>query len=482
MPRRVVLFPLLTLFATSVLVMVDIMDVSCGLQLLHHGLKVLPTANSIFSPQEATVIEQSPRSLMVSCKICGCSILFASLHAPHEQSDQDAKDVWWKYIESYLRKASGHSLLCLMGDYNARVGEEDGNLIGERTCSITNDNGMRMYTFMQDLGLWAPSTFGSVHSGHDWTWTHPKGTKARLDYILVSQDERLVPWSSRVLDEIQSSLTTQDHEAVLQEIQVAVYEKCKRIKRRAYDWELLHTEWGTDRLREIISNLPSPSWEEDVHTHWQQLEDGIHQGLKESFPPRPRPRRRDIFSKETWGHVARRKACKFGLEQCDLALDFLDVSFAWKAWKDGALIGDAARAGLLSQWLTVLAHGFFKKGFKQHAVRVRQSVQTDKAQYIEQVVIRMPTLLVPRPCLRLYVPFALGGLWQREESILCRDFAVMLKSLLILLEVIKFGWSIVPLWRQEFVPPPKGFFKGHAGMWLSDNKTVPRWTWWNSLL
>ena len=128
----------------------------------HHGCElwfstVTPlvegVAGSSFSPQEAVVVEQSPRSIMVMCKIFGCSILFASLHAPHEQSDQEAKDLWWRSIESHLRKAGNTCLLCLMGDFNARLGEADGEIVGERTCPITNDNGMRLYTLAGSLSV-----------------------------------------------------------------------------------------------------------------------------------------------------------------------------------------------------------------------------------------------------------------------------------------------------------------------------------------
>ena len=342
--------------------------------------------DSTFEEKNATVVESTPRLLMVSCCMRGCSILFVSAHAPHEEKQSEDKDGWWENFRSKINSARRRSYVCIMGDFNARLGEGDLEVVGGRTCPATNDNGMRLFHFMQDHHCWAPSTFDEVHEGQDWTWTHPRGSRARLDYIIVSQEENFKPWCSKVMKDIQSSLTIRDHEAVYLDFEIYETKGRGHQPRRTYNWEALHTEWGANKLKEIVAQLPDPCWEDDVHVHWQKLEDGLHAGLLEHFPPKAKRSRKDIFSSTTWTFLEQRKACKQGLDQCDDALDNFEVKGAIRAWKDGETLKAADRLNILNQWLIVLAHIFFKNDFRRSAKELRQSLMQDKTKYIESVV------------------------------------------------------------------------------------------------
>ena len=352
--------------------------------------KVLPfiekERGSTFSIQEATVIDNSPRSIIVKCRISGCSVLFASLHAPIENAKQEEKDQWWHRVSQKLRGVMQGTFTFVMGDFNSRLGDDDGIHVGDRTCVATNDNGMRLYYMMQDFNLWAPSTFSSVHAGPDFTWTHPREIKSRLDYILVSQDDSLLPWSSRVMPEIQSSLTVRDHEAVQLDVDLYTHKRGRNTRRRNYDWDALQTPWGASKIKEIINNLPDPQWSDDVRIHWQRLEEGIHQGLEKFFPAKAKKHRKDIFTKETWYQLRSRKWFKEALDHCDDVFDAFEQRSAILAWKDGAGLLAADGVVKLHQWATVLAHLFFKAGFKHHALALRKSVQHDKASFIDDVV------------------------------------------------------------------------------------------------
>ena len=352
--------------------------------------KVLPfiekDRGSTFSIHEATVIDNSPRSIIVKCRISGCMVLFASLHAPIENAKQEEKDQWWHRVSQKLGGVMPGTFTFIMGDFNSRLGDDDGLHVGDRTCAATNDNGMRLYYMMQDLNLWAPSTFSSVHAGPDFTWTHPREIKSRLDYILVSQDDSLLPWSSRVMPEIQSSLTVRDHEAVQLDVDLYTQKRGRNTKRRNYDWEALQTPWGASKIKEIINNLPDPQWSDDVHIHWQRLEEGIHQGLEKFFPAKAKKHRKDIFTQETWNQLRSRKWFKEALDHCDDVFDAFEQRSVILAWRDGAGLLAADGVVKLHQWATVLAHLFFKVGFKHHALALRKSVQQDKARFIEDVV------------------------------------------------------------------------------------------------
>ena len=200
--------------------------------------------------------------------------------------------MWWEsFRQRTVRFTKAGHLLCL-GDFNARLGQSIVDCVGERTCEQTTDNGSRLGRILEESKLWAPTTYSDVHVGIDWTWTHPKGTKARLDYILLGQSERLWAHSSHVDTSLQTSLTVRDHELVVAALEAATGQLTTKTQRRRYDWDSMNTPDGQQKLRDIIEALPEPDWNVDV----QCLEDAIHQGLEQHFPPTQRRKRIDIFS------------------------------------------------------------------------------------------------------------------------------------------------------------------------------------------
>lgn len=117
------------------------------------------------------------------------------------------------------------------GDFNARLGRPVQDCVGD---GVGADNGERLIQLMEKAKLWAPTTYNEIHSGYDWTWTHPRGSKARLDYVLLSQQQDLWATNSYVDTSLQTSLTVRDHELVVADIGVATYTTRRTSKRRSY--------------------------------------------------------------------------------------------------------------------------------------------------------------------------------------------------------------------------------------------------------
>ena len=258
----------------------------------HHGCelwlnrKLSISANSkepvYIQKDKILVLFESPRILVVQIKPRDTSIIFFVLHAPHDGTEDAIKDEWWREYGRLLGKFRDAGHIFCLGDFNARVGHSIEHCIGERTCSNHSDNGRRLTEALQVHGLWIPSTFDSVHRGEDWTWTHPRGCQARLDYILCGHHLGLFVEESYVNRSIQSSLTVRDHEMVVVKLMISCEGAPQRDKgRRCYDWESMGTPWGKEKVRELVANLPEPSWSEDVHMHWQLMEDALHEQLSE---------------------------------------------------------------------------------------------------------------------------------------------------------------------------------------------------------
>lgn len=56
---------------------------------------------------------------------------------------------------------------------------------------FTSKNGEICMDILEQMDGWIPSTFEECHQGPSWTWTHPRGNKSRLDYIIVENNNMI---------------------------------------------------------------------------------------------------------------------------------------------------------------------------------------------------------------------------------------------------------------------------------------------------
>ena len=339
-----------------------------------------------FDNNKLTVLYSDTRMMFVHARPLGVSLIFCVAHAPHDGTEDNVKQEWWDALTRRTQKYSKMGRLICLGDFNARLGRTVPDCVGDRTSEDTTDNGERLVQWMEVSKLWAPTTYSEVHQGHDWTWTHPRGCKARLDYIILAQQEDLWALRSYVDTELQTSLTVRDHELAVADLGAFASTMTCPSRRRNYDWNSMRTEEGRCRLREIIDGLPEPEWSVDVHQHWQILEDAIHDGLQTYFPA-PRPMRRiDMFSSSTRSLLDKRKAAKKILDLCDDHHHHLATEASFRAWRDD--VGLALTATL--QWwpnaTLALAKAWCLKVFRTTAAQLRQSIKQDKANYIDEVI------------------------------------------------------------------------------------------------
>ena len=363
----------------------------------HHGCELWLSVNQplgyqqekpIFFEESSTVVLfDSPRLLVVHAHPMGHSMIFFVVHSPHDGSDDAAKNDWWNLLDQLMQKYGTLGHVFCMGDFNSRLGEPLEGCIGDRLCSSTSDNGRRMIQLLESQHLWAPSTFGVLHAGEDYTWTHPKGNHARLDYILCGLTDNLFVDYSYVDFDLQSSLTVRDHELVV--LKVRIYKdtsKARTQQRRQYDWALMQTEWGKVQLQELVNRLPDVPWEEDVHVHWQILEDHLHESLQEFFPCPKKPKRMDLFSDKTKYLLKKRKRSKAGLLECDGAEHFIWFKGAMRTWHDNMTLADTGRRSLLELAVVEMARLFFLGQFRSSSKAMKSQIKLDKAAYIEGVV------------------------------------------------------------------------------------------------
>ena len=292
----------------------------------HHGCELwLSTVQPLgysgkhpihFDRKLLTVIYKSPRLLAVNVNLHGEKLQFVVAHAPHDNANVDEKEEWWNTLTTHISNWKGKCRMVLMGDFNARLQNTCEGRIGERVSQgVHSDNGERLEETIREMELIAPSTFSSYHTGVDWTWTHPRGSHARLDYVLLQEDGGWNIGKSYVEPDIITSTAAHDHEAVVLEVGWQYVKGAIIPRYPQYDWAEMATEQGQRKLRSAVEKIVEPDWSMDVHCHWQQLEDQLHQTLLENFPQGKRPTRSDIFSTETWDLEAKEAQCQESIRE-----------------------------------------------------------------------------------------------------------------------------------------------------------------------
>ena len=102
----------------------------------------------------------------------------------------------------------------MLGDFNASIGSVTSAGIGSRAESEEDANGKYLRLLIGKSSLIAPSTFDSLHTGDNFTYTSPCGHDSRKDFVLVDKFWKHAITTSIVEDKIDLSLSRADHRVV----------------------------------------------------------------------------------------------------------------------------------------------------------------------------------------------------------------------------------------------------------------------------
>ena len=76
-----------------------------------------------------------------------------SVYAPTLPSDSESKDSFYQALDEALRRIPKNDKILLLGDLNARVGQDSGiwkGVFGRHGIGQANSNGMRLLTLCSD--------------------------------------------------------------------------------------------------------------------------------------------------------------------------------------------------------------------------------------------------------------------------------------------------------------------------------------------
>ena len=188
-------------------------------------------------------------------------------------------------------------------------------------------------------------------------------------------------------DHVQTSLTVRDHELVIAVVHIWQNSVTQSPhKRREYNWDLMNTPWGRERVCEIVNSIPDPPWDMDVHRHWEVLEEALHAGLEQSFPGKAKKKKIDLFAESTRALLCRRKIIKKQLDQLDEWDHATMLRLCVGAWRDGAPFSWASRTARVTDSISTMLNVFLVRGFRQVSKQLKAAIKDDKAKFIDSVV------------------------------------------------------------------------------------------------
>ena len=166
---------------------------------------------------------------IVWCRLKGkyVNVTIVQVYAPTEEKTDEEKEDFYIRLKEVIRSVKQHDMLLLMGDFNAKVGQDDGiwrDIMGVFGVGTRNNNGLRLLEMCAEHRLCVTNTIFNHKIEHKATWNSPDGaTRNLIDYVIVNRARRSSVLDTRVY---RGCKVPSDHNLVVSKLRI----KLKPIK------------------------------------------------------------------------------------------------------------------------------------------------------------------------------------------------------------------------------------------------------------
>ena len=140
----------------------------------------------------------SSRLMTVRLRASPFNIIIIQVYAPTSSFDDSEVDEFYRELQSLVDQTPKKDILVVLGDWNAKVGEDAKEDLGEvcgPSCNPeTKDRGLRLLDFATYNNLVLANTLGNHKPYRSWTWHSPDGTSHnQIDYKNITARTRTFP-------------------------------------------------------------------------------------------------------------------------------------------------------------------------------------------------------------------------------------------------------------------------------------------------
>ena len=158
------------------------------------------------------------------------------------KATDNQKETFYNELTSVLKDVPRHDILCVMGDFNAKVGNDREycvDVLGNHGLGDRNENGELLIEMAPSFGLVVGSTLFAHKDIHKYSWTSSNGhTKNQIDTFLIGKK-----WQTSLCDvrAFRGADIFSDHSLMAAKIRVKLSapRKVRTARQRPYDCEKL---------------------------------------------------------------------------------------------------------------------------------------------------------------------------------------------------------------------------------------------------
>ena len=238
------------------------------------------------------------------------------IYAPTEDKDEKIKDDFYASLQDVLDKRNAHDMLIVIGDMNAKVGNQNENyerVMGKHGLGERNNNGERLCEICDMNELVITGTLFPHKNIHKATWVSPDGkTRNQIDHVLISKRFRNSVRDTRVY---RSADLGSDHHLVCTTIKLRLRRpRGRRNARRVkYETSRLGNEDVLRAFNITLRNRYQALEEDELENDYNEVERDFEVLRKaytetaETVLGKPRKKKKPWISEESWQLVDQRE-------------------------------------------------------------------------------------------------------------------------------------------------------------------------------
>ena len=117
------------------------------------------------------------------------NIMVIQVYAPKSNAEEAEVERFCENLQGLLELTSKKDILCIIGDWNAKVGsQETPGITGKFGFGVQNEAGQMLIEFCQKNALVTANTLFQQHKRRLYTWTSPYGQhRNQINYIFCGQ-------------------------------------------------------------------------------------------------------------------------------------------------------------------------------------------------------------------------------------------------------------------------------------------------------
>ena len=228
------------------------------------------------------------RILSMRLKTSSGFATFVCCYAPTMTAETDLKDKFYSQLDDTINKIPPSDELFLLGDFNARVGDENclwPEVLGSHGIGKMNENGQRLLEFCSHHHLCITNTFFENKSIHKGTWRHPRSkTWHQIDFTITKQSYLRNVKNSRTYH---SADCNTDHSLVRSKVKLvpkAIHKSKKKGPPKIDTTKTKHKKWKL-KFHTNFGKTYKPSDDDSITATnaWNYLKDTIHSCALETF-------------------------------------------------------------------------------------------------------------------------------------------------------------------------------------------------------